>query len=39
MSMNGEELELLAESCKRLHFNQGDSIIKQNDPGENIGTS
>ena len=36
MSMNGEELELLAESCKRLHFNQGDSIIKQNDPGDSL---
>ncbi len=36
MSMNGEELELLAESCKRLHFNQGESIIKQNDPGDSL---
>ena len=36
MSMNGEELELLAESCKRLHFNQGDAIINQNDPGDSL---
>ena len=36
MSMNEDELTLLSQSCKRIHFNNSDMIIKQKDPGDSL---
>lgn len=36
MSMSNEELDLISENCTRVHFNNGDVIIKQNDPGDSL---
>ena len=36
MSMNDDELSLLSESCKRIHFKDGEMIIKQNEPGSSL---
>ena len=36
MSMNEDELTLLSESCKRVHFNNSEMIIKQKDPGDSL---
>ena len=36
MSMDDDELSLLSESCKRIHFKDGEMIIKQNEPGSSL---
>ena len=36
MSLNDDELTLLSESCKRVHFNNSEMIIKQKDPGDSL---
>jgi branched-chain amino acid transport system substrate-binding protein len=36
MSMSNEELELISKNCSRVRFNNGDVIIKQNDPGDSL---
>ena len=36
MSMNSEELDFISQNCSRVHFNTGDVIIKQADPGDSL---
>jgi branched-chain amino acid transport system substrate-binding protein len=36
MSLNEDDLNLLSESCKRVHFNNNEMIIKQKDPGDSL---
>ena len=34
--MNSEELDFISQNCSRVHFNTGDVIIKQADPGDSL---
>jgi len=36
MSMTDEEIDLIANNCKRSHYDISDLIIKQNDPGDSL---
>ena len=36
MSMNNEEVDFISQNCSRVHFNSGDVIIKQADPGDSL---